>query len=41
MSFPASCMAAMMLSTSRELCEEKVDSIIAAMQDAGKLIRIK
>ena len=27
--------------TSRELCEEKVDAIIAAMQAAGKLIRIK
>ena len=27
--------------TTRELCEEKVDSIIAAMQAAGKLIRIK
>ena len=27
--------------TTHELCEEKVDSIIAAMKDAGKLIRIK
>ena len=27
--------------TSRELCEEKVDAIIAAMDRAGKLIRIK
>ena len=27
--------------TTRELCEEKVDSIIAAMQAAGKLIRVK
>ena len=27
--------------TTRELCEEKVDAIIAAMKDAGKLIRIK
>jgi len=27
--------------TTKELCEEKVDSIIAAMQAAGKLIRIK
>ena len=27
--------------TTYELCEEKVDAIIAAMKDAGKLIRIK
>ena len=27
--------------TTPELCEEKVDAIIAAMQEAGKLIRIK
>ena len=27
--------------TTRELCEEKVDNIIAAMQAAGKLIRVK
>ena len=27
--------------TTRELCEEKVDDIIAAMQAAGKLIRVK
>ena len=27
--------------TTYELCEEKVDAIIAAMQDAGKLIRVK
>ena len=27
--------------TTRELCEEKVDAIIAAMKEAGKLIRIK
>ena len=27
--------------TTHELCEEKVDSIIAAMQAAGKLIRVK
>ena len=27
--------------TTRELCEEKVDAIIAAMDRAGKLIRIK
>ena len=27
--------------TTKELCEEKVDAIIAAMQAAGKLIRIK
>ena len=27
--------------TTHELCEEKVDAIIAAMKDAGKLIRVK
>ena len=27
--------------TTKELCEEKVDNIIAAMQAAGKLIRVK
>ena len=27
--------------TTYELCEEKVDAIIAAMQAAGKLVRVK
>ena len=31
----------MVEATSHELCEEKVDEIIAAMADAGKLIRVK
>ena len=31
----------MVEATSHELCEEKVDEIIAAMSDAGKLIRVK
>ena len=27
--------------STHELCEEKVDAIIAAMADAGKLVRVK